>query len=178
MGRTRSNAAQLYVRSGQGCYAISITFLGSGRELGTFDFSQTFARHRPINGATTIEPNATANATCILLSLFPWTVMVPGSLAQMELILLRYLLWHPPLSCVVAGQEESHDTLQPTRSVWEMRSGAGRREARRFARMGRMSYAAAVDQLYALGRSWRTGADHAAQEVRSGPHADAGGVAG
>lgn len=49
-------------------YAISMTFFGSERRTGTVDLSHTFARHRPTKGATTIEPNANPNATCMRIS--------------------------------------------------------------------------------------------------------------
>jgi hypothetical protein len=54
---------QFYAKSG-----IRLTFCSCG---GMFFFNQTFALHRPMNGATAIIPNAVPNAICIKHLLSP-----------------------------------------------------------------------------------------------------------
>lgn len=97
-----------------------MTFFGSGRGAWTFDFNQTFARHRPINGATMIEPKATAKATCIVvLSSWPVGIECPRALpAQVEMISGRspLALLDYRLSC---GETESPDAFNTVTRKWD-----------------------------------------------------------
>lgn len=86
-GRIESDTAPAVFLDSARSYAISITFFGNGRCDCALVLSQTFARHRPTNGATTIDPNATANAACMRVSSFARGLCdIPGSLAQIEIL--------------------------------------------------------------------------------------------
>lgn len=93
-GRTDIDATYPYFVQHRN-YAISMTFFGNGRCDCALVRSQTFARHRPTNGATTIEPNATASAACILVTSMPVGFATSRALWLRSRGSLRWILvWH------------------------------------------------------------------------------------